>query len=407
MTEVQVCQGRYQLRGQVGQWAPNINWLQRHTAMVPVLWQLYVRMALALVRIMAHWEMRVFRAKGGRIWLSLVTTRQARPRTVSGKERLPRASAGLLVAVQYQQPRQALQLRSDLEERDMTNSPGFARSRVPPIRRLGMATVAAACIVAVATVPDAAGASAPAGPANTSTADCNSLASCYSPRQLEEAYGILPLLNLGTDGRGQTVVLPELAEPQFPLPVSDIRQDVAEFDRLFNLPTAKLRVVTTLAHSASPWLANGEEVLDTEMVHAVAPGAAIVEVLVPATSLDNATSAVAASVAALRLGSSLGAVISISAAGQTGGEHCDSHSEVATLHAALQAAAAQHVTVIAASGDIGAVGEPCQVVKGLTGGAFPPVKEVNLPASDPLVLAAGGTTLTASRTTGAYVNESA
>lgn len=270
-----------------------------------------------------------------------------------------------------------------------------------------MATVAAACIVAVATVPDAAGASAPAGPANTSTADCNSLTSCYSPRQLEEAYGILPLLDLGTDGRGQTVVLPELAEPQFPLPVSDIRQDVAQFDRLFNLPAAKLRVVTTLAPSASPWLANGEEVLDTEMVHAVAPGAAIVEVLVPATSLDNATNAVAASVAALRLGSSLGGVISISAAGQTGGEHCDTHPQVATLHAALQAAAARNVTVIAASGDIGAVGEPCQVVKGLTGGTFVPVKEVNLPASDPLVLAAGGTTLTASRTTGAYMNESA
>ena len=252
--------------------------------MVPVLWQLYVRMALALVRIMAHWEMRVFRAKGGRIWLSLVTTRQARPRTVSGKERLPRASAGLLVAVQYQQPRQALQLRSDLEERDMTNSPGFARSRVPPIRRLGMATVAAACIVAVATVPDAAGASAPAGPANTSTADCSSLTTCYTPKQLEVAYGILPLLDHGTNGHGETVVLPELAEPQFPFPVSDIRQDLAQFDKLFNLPVAQLRAVTSLAPTASPWLANGEEVLDTEMVHAVAPGAVIVEVLVKATS---------------------------------------------------------------------------------------------------------------------------
>ena len=165
--------------------------------------------------------------------------------------------------------------------------------------------------------------------------------------------------------------------------------------------------MTSLAPSASPWLANGEEVLDTEMVHAVAPGADIVEVLVNATSLDNAASAVAASVAALRLGVSLGSVISISAAGQTGGEHCDTHAEVAALHAALQVAAAHNVTVVAASGDIGAVGEPCDVVKGLTGGAFPPVKEVNLPASDPLVLAAGGTTLTASHKTGAYVSESA
>jgi subtilase family serine protease len=143
------------------------------------------------------------------------------------------------------------------------------------------------------------------------------------------------------------------------------------------------------------------------MVHAIAPGAAIVEVLVKGTSVNNAASGVAASVAALRLGVSLGSVISISAAGQTGGEHCDSHTEVAALHAAVRSAANHHVTVVAASGDIGAVGEPCQLFKGLTGGAFRPVKEANLPASDPLVLAAGGTTLTASHKAGAYISESA
>ena len=65
------------------------------------------------------------------------------------------------------------------------------------------------------------------------------------------------------------------------------------------------------------------------------------------------------------------------------------------------------MTVIAASGDIGAVGEPCTVIKGLTGGAFPPVKEVNLPAADPLVLATGGTSLNASHATGAYISETA
>jgi hypothetical protein len=57
------------------------------------------------------------------------------------------------------------------------------------------------------------------------------------------------------------VVLPELAEPQIPLPTSDTRRDLAEFDKLFQLPAARLRVVSRLASSASPWLANGEEVL--------------------------------------------------------------------------------------------------------------------------------------------------
>jgi subtilase family serine protease len=241
----------------------------------------------------------------------------------------------------------------------------------------------------------------------SSSGDCGSLKGCFSARQFEEAYGIRELLAHGTTGRGETVVLPELAEPQFPLPTSDIRRDLTEFDKLFHLPAAGIRVVSRLAPSASPWLANGEEVLDTEIVHAVAPSASIVEVLVKGTSLKSASGGVAASVAALRLGTSLGGVISISAAGQTGGEHCDTHAEVAALHNALRAAAAHHVTVVAASGDIGAVGEPCQLFKGLTGGAFPPVKEANLPASDPLVLAVGGTTLSASHKTGRYRSERA
>jgi subtilase family serine protease len=59
------------------------------------------------------------------------------------------------------------------------------------------------------------------------------------------------------------------------------------------------------------------------------------------------------------------------------------------------------VTVVAASGDIGAVAEPCDVYAALTGtGTFTPVREVNLLASDPLVLGAGGTSLTASHITG-------
>jgi subtilase family serine protease len=239
------------------------------------------------------------------------------------------------------------------------------------------------------------------------TGDCNSLTTCYTPHQLRVAYGIQPLLDRGIDGRGETVVLPELASAQLSPPqVSDIRQDFARFDSLFGLPAPRLRVVTTLAGPVSPFLADQEEVLDLEMVHVVAPGAALVVDLVKATALNNVGNAVAAAVAAIRLGLSEGGVISISAAGQTGGEHCDTRAQIASLHSALQAAARQHVTVVAASGDVGVVGEPCALIKALTGGStFPPVKEVNLPAADPLVLAAGGTSLMASHQTGAYHGE--
>jgi subtilase family serine protease len=248
---------------------------------------------------------------------------------------------------------------------------------------------------------------APAAPAGA-TADCNSVTTCYTPGQIQVAYGIRPLLDRGIDGRGETVVLPELAQTELSPPqVSDIRQDLAQFDRLFGLPAARLRVVTTLAGAATPWLASPEEVADAEMVHAVAPGAAITLLLVGPVSLSTPQSAAAAAVAVLRLGLSQGSVISISGAGQIGGELCVTRAEAASLNSALQAAADRHVTVVAAAGDTGAAGEPCSVAKALTGGSFPLVKEVNLPSSDPLVLAAGGTSLTASHATGAYIGETA
>jgi subtilase family serine protease len=68
------------------------------------------------------------------------------------------------------------------------------------------------------------------------------------------------------------------------------------------------------------------------------------------------------------------------------------------MHSILRGATAHHVTVVASSGDYGAFSDAY-------GGT--PVKEVTLPAADPLVLAAGGTTLTANPSTGAYTSETA
>ena len=253
-------------------------------------------------------------------------------------------------------------------------------------------------------------AASPADPPPAATADCDSVTTCYTPQQLQVAYGIKPLLDRGIDGRGETVVFPELTETKLDPPqVTDLRQDMAGFDAMFHLPVAHMRVVSTLAGGpASPWLAFGEEVLDVEMVHALAPGATLVILLVPSNSLNNTSNAVAAAVASLRLGSTLGGIMSISAAGQIGGEHCVSHAQVNSVNAALQEAESRHVTVVAATGDIGAVGEPCAVISALTGsGTFTPVKEVTLLASDPLVLGAGGSSLTASHTTGAWIGETA
>jgi subtilase family serine protease len=268
------------------------------------------------------------------------------------------------------------------------------------LRRAAAVTAAAIAVLAAAC-----GAHTPT-PAAGAAAEC---LTCYTPQQIRVAYGIQPLLDHGITGRGQTVVLLEFPPEATAAAaaagagaggtaVTDIRQDLARFDGKFSLPAASLQVVNTLAHMASPWLATREEVADTEIVHAIAPGAAIQEVLIPSSDTAGPGTVIAALVAALRLGLTQGGVISLSA---DAGEQCFTPAEAAQVNSVLQAAQRHQVTVAVSSGDSGAATDPCP------GGAAAPVKGVNLPASDPLALAVGGTSLQASRVTGAYRAETA
>ena len=228
-------------------------------------------------------------------------------------------------------------------------------------------------------------------------------ASCYAPHLFRVAYGVQPLLDSGIDGRGETVTVvspaPSTSAPAAPPPghppaATDVRQDLKAFDSTFKLPAARIQVVTTLAGAASPWQATGEEVQDFEIVHAVAPAATLRVVLLPHNVLQNAATATADMIAALRLAVSHTDVASISF---SLGEHYFTRVQLAQMHSILLGAAAHHVTVIASSGDSGASSDPRWGT---------PFKEVSLPASDPLVLAVGGTTLTANPS-GAYLGETA
>jgi kumamolisin len=129
------------------------------------------------------------------------------------------------------------------------------------------------------------------------------------------------------------------------------------------------------------------------MVHLVAPAATLRVVLMPANALASAATATADMLAGVRLAVAGTGVASIS---WDLGEHFFTKAQVAQMHSILREAAAHHVTVVANSGDNGAFSDAY-------GGT--PVKEVSLPASDPLVLAVGGTTLTANPATGAYLGE--
>ena len=269
-------------------------------------------------------------------------------------------------------------------------------------------SAAAASAILAGCQPGHPAAAIPAATSAQGTFDCPYLSGaqtnarpqlCYSPQQFRIAYGIQALIARGVDGRGQTVVLPEFYPKTGTAATSDVRQDLAFFDRRFGLPDARLQVITRLAGGASPYWASNEEAGDAEMVHAIAPGATIRVVLLPSYS-GNLYATVTAAAQALRLAPALGGVVSISAGL---GEHCYTSAEVALLNSALQADQDQHVTVIAASGDNGAASAQCPG----SAPASAPVKGVNLPASDPLVLAVGGTQLHASHTTGAYLGETA
>lgn len=214
----------------------------------------------------------------------------------------------------------------------------------------------------------------------------------YDPSQFRTAYGIEPLLRQGIDGRGRTVVLYEKPVPADGAPhASNIYQDLAAYDQRYGLPTASLRVYSGFARSANPALADMEEVLDAEVVHAVAPQAKIEMLLAD----DNDF------LPALRyaLTHQLGDVIYFSIGL---GEPCFSSAQAAALHAVTEFAAAQSVTLVASSGDYGAVSEPCQPTT--TASA---VTGVSLPASDPLVTAVGGTRLVVQLPSGGYRSETA
>ena len=177
------------------------------------------------------------------------------------------------------------------------------------------------------------------------TVDCLMRAPrCYAPLPFRVAYGVEPLVARGLDGRGQTVVLTEAPALLEPAETNDIRQDLARYDREFHLPAARLQVINSLAKAALPWQGGSEEIEDVEMVHAIAPGAAIRVLLVNETTRLTPGSYVPALVAALHLALSQGSVISIS---DSFGENCFTARQVTRLHSALRAAKAQHVTVIA------------------------------------------------------------
>ena len=213
---------------------------------------------------------------------------------------------------------------------------------------------------------------------------------CYSPQQIQNAYGITPLLNKGVTGKGRTIAIIDAFSNPY------LAGDLAIQDTTFGLPTANFNTIAPQGVPAfdqsnadmDGWAE--EMTLDVLWSHVAAPGAKIL--LVEAKSdqdidLYNATKYV--------VDNNLADVISQSF-GEA--ETCMDPTIQQEEHALFEQAAEKGITVFASAGDSGASQFNCDG----TG----PILSVGIPASDPMVTGVGGTTLAAD-INGKYQGETA
>jgi subtilase family serine protease len=225
------------------------------------------------------------------------------------------------------------------------------------------------------------------GPSTTADCEQSLQIACYNPAQLQQAYGLTALYSRGITGKGATIVIVE------PYGSPTIASDLRAFDTAESVPNPpSLRIIRPAGRvpGFNPGNANmvgwaGETTLDVEYAHAIAPGAKILLVETPGGGRAGTVSMsqiITAEKYVIR--HHLGDVISQSfgAAEQAVGS-----AAIRSLRGAYMAADANHVTVLAASGDTGVTGfEPSQQ-------SFYTHGVTSWPASDSLVTAVGGTRL--------------
>jgi subtilase family serine protease len=221
------------------------------------------------------------------------------------------------------------------------------------------------------------------------TAECEHAfqIACYSPLQIQQAYGIPTLLARRVNGMGQTIVIVD----SFGSPT--VQHDLAVFDTTYHLPAPPALTVIQPVGRVPPYQPTpnregwaGETSLDVEYAHAMAPAARILLVETP-TSENEGTTGFPQIVKAEEfvINHHLGGVISQSFS--TTEEAFPSRQSLLALRGAYIDAARNGVTVLAASGDSGAA----DVRHTKSSYYLKPV--TSWPDSDPLVTGVGGTQL--------------
>ena len=225
------------------------------------------------------------------------------------------------------------------------------------------------------------------------TADCEAQLgiACYAPFQFQKAYNLGPLYKKGFTGKGETIVIVDSYG------FSGIGQELSAFDRAFHLPAPPHFVILQPEGPIPPFNPTKrpmmvgwaqETSLDVEYSHAIAPDANILLVETPVAETLGVTG-FPQIVAAENyvIDHHLGGVITQSFAAP---EPTFPNAElIRDLRSAYKNAAANGVTVLAASGDQGPSGPKTLTSQGFAA-TYYLHRVAEWPADDPLVTGVGG-----------------
>jgi subtilase family serine protease len=257
----------------------------------------------------------------------------------------------------------------------------------------GSVSASAAAVEGVAVHPNAVrvGTTQSGGPTTTAQCEKKFHVACYTVAQLRQAYDLPALYAKGITGKGTTIAIVD----SFGSPT--IRHDLGMFDKAFHLPAPPSFRIIQPAGKVPPYSKKnggmvgwaGETTLDVEWAHAVAPGANILLVETPVNETEGTQGfpqIVKAEEYVLKHYHVDVISQSFSATEQSFNSE-GGRNAIESLRGAILAADADHVTMLAASGDGGAANS---TLSGSTNYTYP---TVNWETSDPLVTGVGGTQL--------------
>lgn len=214
--------------------------------------------------------------------------------------------------------------------------------------------------------------------------------SCQTPQSMRAAYGLLPLIQKGDTGKGQTIVdIVSFGSPT-------LQQDIDVFDQQFGLPPITIQQISPLNEPVYDprgdrpgW--GDETTLDVEIMHALAPGANIVVLTSPVAETEGTIGLPEfRQLLQYTIDHKLGNIVSLSwGASEATLADAAGQAEIQKWDALMKQATTQDgITFLASSGDNGATD-----FTDLEGTKLAPTATSSFPNDDPWVVSVGGTAL--------------